>query len=237
MRVLTSAWTHLVVALALGAGAAALVVDRLDEPPPAMPPLGDRAAALAAGLEDDPVQVTPDARGWISEEDEAALEEEIESRGLALRVVVTQSTESAGYEAFRSAGLDEQLLATIDEPVALVLWQGPDDSSVRTSPGWRFASPPYDADWTDAPTFLGDAGDDLRAWVEPLPDDVLTPREPQDSYGGIGGGLTFALLVGGLVVGGVWVAAGIVRAVTGRPFVVPRRARRSPGRSRARPRA
>lgn len=223
MSALASRWLHLPLALAVGAGAAAFAVSGLDERGARTPPPpGDRVTAIVEGLREDPVHVTPDARAWLSEDAEEDVVALIEERDLPVRVVVAQASTNAGYD-HPSLSLEEQVLAGLDEPTLLVLWQGdaPSSSGISASDGWRVRSKDFDESWeSGGPTFLGDAATDLEQWLTPLPDDVLVESTPSDYYGGIGGAVAYAALVGGLVVGGVWVVLGIVRVRTGRSFLL-----------------
>ncbi|WP_447645646.1 hypothetical protein [Nocardioides zeae] len=219
MSVLRSRITHVVVALLLGAVAAAVVVLRMaDAEPFSVPEPGDRVRTAIADLADGPVHVSPDGRTMLSEADEAALEELIRSRDLPVRIVVWQPSTKAGYE-HPTLSPAEQILDDLAEPTLLVLWQGPDDSRVATTDGWTNRFPDYDETFEREPTFLGDAALSLTEWIDSVPADILEQRPTSDYYGGTGGGIAFGLLVGLPIVAAVWVLAGLVRLRAGRGFL------------------
>ncbi|MDR6175891.1 hypothetical protein QE364_000507 [Nocardioides zeae] len=225
MRMLRSPFAHLAVALLLGAAAAAVVVLRMAGAEPfSVPEPGDRVEAAVAALADGPVYVSPDGRSMLSERDEAALEELIEDRDLPVRIVVWQPSTKAGYD-HPTLSPAQQILDGLTDPTILVLWQGPDDSSVATTDGWNNRFPDYEESFEREPTFLGDAGLSLTEWLGSVPPDILEERSTSDYYGGPGGGIAFGLLVGLPIVAAVWVLAGLVRMRAGRGFLAraPRR--------------
>jgi len=128
----------------------------------------DRVADAVAGARDDHVHVTPDGRPMLSEADERALADAITGRDLPVHVIVWAPSRDAGYDHPIHAA--EQLAWALTEesggPVAVVLWQGPEDGYVETTPGTTWAID-YDA---QSPEFLGEAGLRLTEWVDGLPD-------------------------------------------------------------------
>ncbi|GAB3080267.1 hypothetical protein [Nocardioides zeae] len=217
MRFLRSRVTHALVALAVGSGAAAATVSRMGDDDWTVPEPRDRVAVAIASLEDDPVYVSPDGRAWLDEDGEAAVEAHIAERDLPVRVVVWQPSTKAGYQ-HPTLSPAQQIVTYLDEPVLLVLWQGPDDSLVDAPDGWKTRYPGYDETWEQEPTFLGDTRTDLEDWLSSVPTDVLEESTGSDYYGGTGGGIAFGLLVGLPVVGGIALAAGLVRLGAGRGF-------------------
>ncbi len=217
MRLLRSRITHALVALAVGSGAAAATVSRMGDDDWTVPEPGDRVAAAIASLEDDPVHVSADGRDWLDEDGEAALETLIAERDLPVRVVVWQPSTKAGYQ-HPSLSPAQQIVTYLDEPVLLVLWQGPEASAVDTPDGWKTRYPGYEETWEQQPTFLGDVRTDLENWLSAVPSDVLEERTSSDYYGGTGGGIAFGLLIGLPIAGGIALLAGFVRLWAGRGF-------------------
>lgn len=218
MRLLRSRITHGLVALAVGGGATAATVDRMGDDDWTVPEPGDRVTAAIAALEDDPVYVAPDARDWLDEGAEATLEILIAERDLPVRVVVWQPSRKAGYQ-HPSLSPAQQIVTYLDEPVLLVLWQGPESSAVDTPDGWKTRYPGYEETWEQEPTFLGDTRTDLEDWLSSIPPDVLEESTGADYYGGTGGGIAFGLLIGLPIVGGIALLAGLVRLRAGRGFL------------------
>lgn len=131
---------------------------------------GDRVLDAVAGLADDHVHVSVDGRPMLDEDGEAAVAAALAERDLPVHVVVWRFSREAGYD--HSIEAAEQIVAELDEPSVVVLWQGPEDSHVEATAGWR-------VDWRDEddesvevePEYLGDAEQRLLEWIEQLPDE------------------------------------------------------------------
>jgi hypothetical protein len=137
----------------------------------------DRVLEAMEGLRDDHVHVTADGRAMLDEEGEARVAAALAERDLPVHVVVWQDTWFAGYDHYIEAA--EQIVAELDEPSLLVLWQGPDTSHAEESEGWKTVSY-LDEERTYVevePEYLGDASKRLLEWIEQLPDEPLVRRE------------------------------------------------------------
>jgi hypothetical protein len=133
-----------------------------------------------------------------------------------VHVLVWEDSWFAGYDHYLEAA--DQVLALLDEPALLVLWQGPDTSSTAVTAGWTLDR--FGEEWTggpDEPSYLGEAALRLPEWIEALPDEPLT-RQPDDGAGGTGTGLFLGVLLALPTLLGVWVVVGVVRVATGRRF-------------------
>jgi len=212
MNRLTQVLAAAAAALAIGAGATYAVVDRVSHVAEPNPP-GDRVRAAIAGVRDDHVYVADDGRSMLSTAGEHHLQQVIGKRRLPVYVVVWQPSRNAGYDHYIEAA--EQIVAGLPAPATVVLWQGPEDSTVQTSEDYRIVE---EDGIHDEPSYLGDADKRLTEWVDALPDRPLEPWDRFDYYGGTGGGIAFALVIGVPSLVGLWIVIGIVRRITGRRF-------------------
>ncbi|WP_181312620.1 hypothetical protein [Nocardioides campestrisoli] len=133
---------------------------------------GDRVRDAVAGVADDRVHVSADGRAMLDEEGEAAVAAALAERDLPVHVVVWRHSMDAGYDHYIEAA--EQIVAELDEPSLVVLWQGPEDSHAEATEGWTAV---YRTDETGSvspePDYLGDARKRLLEWIEQLPDEPL----------------------------------------------------------------
>jgi len=178
-----AALLRLVLALLLGAGAALGVLTWLEDADErAFGGAGDRVLAAVEGLRDDRVHVSDDGRPLLDEQGEAAIAAAIAERDLPVYVVVWQESRAAGYDSPNQAA--EQMLHLLDEPAVLVLWQGPDSSTTRTSPGHRVVFTGTDGTPVRAqPEYLGDAALRLPEWLAQLPDEPLQALQAPEARG------------------------------------------------------
>lgn len=222
MRLATDlAWrlVHLVVAVALGAGAVVWAVDRVDDTEDPRPELaaGDRVAEAIEGVRADRVHVTDDAREMLSEEGEQDLQALIAERDLPVYVVVWRSSREAGYHLVSDAA--RTIAEALPEPALLVLWEDSDYSTVETSEGYRLGRDEETSTSVEGPSFLGDVATTLTEWLRALPPDPLEPWERSDYYGGPVGGFFVGLLYATPVLLGLWIVMGLARVSTGRRFL------------------
>ncbi|WP_181311961.1 hypothetical protein [Nocardioides campestrisoli] len=198
--------TSLLVAGLLGTLAVLVVDSRLDASADLGEGAGDRVLAAVEGLRDDSVHVDAASRTMLDEEGEQAIAEALAERDLPVYVLVWQDSWFAGYDHYLQAA--EQVLAHLDEPAALVLWQGPDHSTTQVTEGYRLTE--YE------PDYLGDPALRIPEWFAQLPEEPL--ERLGDEYGGPVGGFFLGLFLGLAVLLVVWVLIGIVRLATGRRF-------------------
>jgi hypothetical protein len=173
---------------------------------------GDRVTAAVDSLRTDDVYVPPDGRPMLSEDAERRLEDVVARAAVPVHVVVWRASDEAGGEPY-SFTLPDMLGEQLGEPGVYVVWQGPGDARAEGAPGTRLD---YDAPDLEA---AGDAELRITEFVEQLAPDSLVEEDRSDYWGGIGGGVAAGLMIGGAIALGAWVLVGIIRSVTGRPFL------------------
>lgn len=208
---------HLLVSVVLGGAATYVVADHVshqDDDVVGAP--GDRVRTAVAGVEKDHVYVADDGRPMLSEAGERHLEQLISRRHLPVYVVVWHDSWGAGYDHYIQAA--DQILAGLPDKSMVVLWQGPDASTLEEGEHYALKDRPGTYSPIEEPSYLGDAEKRLTEWIGTLPDEPLRREAPFDYYGGVGGGIGFALLLGLPSLVGLWIVIGIVRVLTRRRF-------------------
>jgi hypothetical protein len=172
---------------------------------------GDRVTAAVDALRTDDVYVPPDGRRMMSEEAERELEAVIADAALPVHVVVWRASRESGGEPY-SFSLPEMIADQLGEPGVYVVWQGPDDADAAAPTGQQIDH------FGPGLVETGDAATRISEFVAELDEDSLIPDDNSDYWGGVSGGIAAGVLMGGAIALGAWVLAGVVRAVTGRPF-------------------
>lgn len=208
---------HLLVSVVLGGAATYVVAEHVShQDEDILAPPGDRVRAAIAGVRQDHVYVADDGRPMLSESGERHLEQLIAQRHLPLYVVVWQDSWAAGYDHYIEAA--DQVLAGLPDKAMVVLWQGPENSTLQEGEHYALKDRPGTYSTIEEPSYLGDADKRLTEWIGSLPDEPLERWTPTDDYGGVGGGIAFALFLGLPSLLGLWILIGIVRVLTRRRF-------------------